>query len=301
MAIEPDTEPLDYDTVPLGEEVGPFRYLLPPDFNDRRLPTLGVHDKSCLLDVDGREVAEPSVLCGQHTWTLRRRFHWFGSVHAKCEIEYLLPVHVGSAIEVRSVIAEKYERRGGRYVVFLLETRRADGELACRVRNTMLLNFAEVQARRRQEAATRGAAAQPAPAVAAPGPLAAGAALVAGPLAFERQAMIDFFASDESVYGPHPSIHNDAGIAAKIGLGDIIAPGRYGIALMNGALLRLLGPAGLRGARYEVSILNNLVPGMRALAEARAAAAGQPGSLAFDCRDEVSGRMLLSGRLALGA
>lgn len=298
MTTAQTTQPLDFDNLPLGEVVGPFHYDIPTDFNARRLPTVGVTDRACTIDDDGREIAEPSVLCGQHTWTLRRRFHWFGSVHAKCDIEYLQPVHVGTAIEVTSTVSEKYERRGGRYVVFLLETRRPDGVLACRVRNTMLLNFAEVNAARRATAAGTITA----PVVAATAQETretAPASIVAGPFPFERQPMIDFFGSDESVYGPHPSIHNEGDIAARIGLDDIIAPGRYGIGLMNGALLRLMGPSAFRGTRYDVSILNNLAPGMRAVATATAQAS-EVGAFRFECRDEISGRALLSGSMQLG-
>ncbi|QQS13275.1 MAG: hypothetical protein IPK81_03205 [Rhodospirillales bacterium] len=104
------TEALDYDTAPIGETMGPFAYVVPVDFNRRRLPPLSVADASSLRDADGREIAEPSLLCGQHTWVGRQRYHWAGSVHAKCEAEFLEPVHVGSRIEVSLRIAGKYER-----------------------------------------------------------------------------------------------------------------------------------------------------------------------------------------------
>lgn len=294
------TQSLDYDTIPVGEVVGPFKYKIPADFNLKRLPTIGVRDRSCMVDAQGREIAEPSVLCGQHTWTLRRRFHWFGSVHAKCDIEYLGPVYVGSNIEVTSTVSEKYERRGGKYVVFLLETRRDDGQLACKVRNTVLLNFAEVHAARQSAVAGK-----PQPDIRSESREASGApaCISAGPFAFERQSMIDFFGSDEDVYGLHPSIHGDSAIAAKLGLKDIIAPGRYGIGLMNGALLRLFGPRALQGAHYDLSILNNLEPGMVANAVIRESDVGvdrERRVFRFDCKDQVSGKMLLSGGFSFG-
>lgn len=288
------TEALDYDTAPIGETMGPFAYVVPVDFNRRRLPPLSVADASSLRDADGREIAEPSLLCGQHTWVGRRRYHWAGSVHAKCEAEFLEPVHVGSRIEVSLRIGGKYERRGGRYVVFELETRNEGGALAARVRNTMLLNRAEAVAARAAAGRTGGRG--PDTATAPPG-----VSVALTPKRLERDELIAFFQAEEAVYGPHPSFHNDRDFAMRSGLPDIIAPGRYVIGLVNGMMFRLHGAAWLRGARYSVSILNNILPGLDATVRMDLLDTGAcaPRTFAISCGDALTGKALVSGTLTL--
>ena len=112
------TEPLVYETAPIGETVGPIRYTIPLDYNRRRLAAYSLPESAFL---PGRGLAEPSLLCGQHSWVMRQRFSWGGSVHAKCDIAFLRPIALGASIHVSCRLSGKYERRGGRYVVFTLD------------------------------------------------------------------------------------------------------------------------------------------------------------------------------------
>jgi hypothetical protein len=291
-------EPLLYETARIGETVGPFAYVVPEDFNRQRLASYAISDASFLDAPNGRAYAEPSFLCGQHSWVMRRRFSWDGSVHAKCDIAYLKPVHVGATIHVTGLISGKYERRGGRYVVFELQTADDDGDPVCRVENTMLLNFGEVMTLREHRREGIQAPAEPPPVE------TAGPALVLslGPKPLRRGDILRFFQAEEGVYGPHPSIHNSAGIAQAAGLADIIAPGRYSIGLLNCLFARTYGSHCMRGARYSVSFRQNLLPGIVVHVQASpggSVAASDTMSFTVGSRDAATDRIILSGTASL--
>jgi acyl dehydratase len=283
-------EPLTYDTAPIGEAVGPFAYTIAADYNRRRLAALGLAEDAFL---PGTGWAEPSLLCGQHSWVMRQRFSWQGSVHAKCEIALTKPVPLGARIHVTCRLAAKYERRGGRYVVFALETRDDGGELACHVENSMLLNFREVAARRRSEPSAgkpeASASADERPAL----------SIALGPKALRRDDIVDFFAAEEAVYGEHPSLHNRTEIAQAAGLPDVIAPGRYSLALMNCMFARLYGESWLAGARYSVTFLQNLLPGLQLRAAATLEGDGDALAFRIASIDEAMKRPVLSGTATL--
>ena len=284
------TEPLIYDTAPIGEAVGPVAYKIPLDYNRRRLASYSLAESAFLPDSG---FAEPSLLCGQHSWVMRKRFSWEGSVHAKCDIALLKPVALGARIHVSCRLSGKYERRGGRYVVFTLETHDDAGDLICSVDNSMLLNFREViEARRKSGSAARPQAAPPVsdqPAV----------RLLFGVKLLRHEDILDFFGAEESVYGPHPSLHNHKDIAQAAGLADIIAPGRYSIGLMNCMFTRFYGESWLSGARYSVTFLQNLLPGLRLQVEAAVSGDANTDGFGVASMDQVSNRAVLSGRASL--
>jgi acyl dehydratase len=282
-------EPLIYDTAPIGESVGPIAYTIPADYNRRRLAALGLAEDAFL---PGTGWAEPSLLCGQHSWVMRQRFSWQGSVHAKCDIALARPVALGARIHVTCRLAAKYERRGGRYVVFSLETRDDKGDPACHVENSMLLNFREVAARRRDETgASKPDATVPADGRPAP-------TIDFGPATLGHDDIVEFFAAEEAVYGPHPSLHNRKDIAQAAGLPDVIAPGRYSIALMNCMFARLYGVSWLSGTRYSVRFLQNLLPGLRLRATATAEGHGDAQAFRIASIDEIKKRPVLSGTVS---
>lgn len=287
----PGTEPLVYDSAPIGEAVGPISYTIPLDYNRRRLASYGLPEEAFL---PGSAWVEPSLLCGQHSWVMRQRFAWGGSVHAKCDIALLKPIALGARIHVTCRLSGKYERRGGRYGVFTLETRDDAGDLICQVDNAMLLNFREVIAARRAAGGETTAAAN-APAQTSDAPELQ---ISFGARTLGRDDILGFFAAEEAVYGVHPSLHNRADIARAAGLSDIIAPGRYSIGLMNCMFVRLYGEAWLSGARYSVTFLQNLLPGLRLQAQARGGAAGT-----FDIAsmDQTTNRPVLLGTASLKA
>jgi hypothetical protein len=84
-------EPLRYETIPIGQVVGPFAYVVPRDFNERRLAAFSGRDLSDCFAAEQGEFAEPSFLYGQHSWVMRKHFSWAGSVHAKCDVELEAP------------------------------------------------------------------------------------------------------------------------------------------------------------------------------------------------------------------
>lgn len=285
-------EPLTYDTAPIGEAVGPFAYTIPLDYNRRRLASYSLPEDAFL---PGRGFAEPSLLCGQHSWVMRKRFSWGGSVHAKCDIAFLKPVTLGARIHVTCRLSGKYERRGGRYVVFTLETHDDAGDLVCSVDNSMLLNFREVIEARRK-AGNQGR--PPTTPQAGDGPALR---LSFGVKTLSREDILTFFGAEESVYGEHPSLHNRTDLAEAAGLADIIAPGRYSIGLMNCMFARIYGERWLSGARYSVTFLQNLLPGLRLQAEAKAAENGNARGFGVVSLDQVSNRAALSGNASLEA
>jgi acyl dehydratase len=286
------TEPLVYETAPIGESVGPYTYVIPEDHNRRRLASYSLPESAFL---PGSGFAEPSLLCGQHSWVMRRRFSWGGSVHAKCDIALLKPVALGARIQVTCRLSGKYERRGGRYVVFTLKTHDEAGDLVCTVDNSMLLNFREVITARRNAS---GESKPPATVSAGDEPALR---LSFGPKTLEHEDILGFFAAEEAVYGAHPSLHNRHDIAQAAGLSDIIAPGRYSIGLMNCMFCAVYGERWLSGARYSVTFLQNLLPGLRLQAEATIATDGAARGFNIVSIDQVAGRPVLSGTASLAA
>jgi hypothetical protein len=288
------TEPLIYEAVQPGVTIGPDKYRLPSDFNVGRLASLGMTDRQCLLTADGREVAEPSILCGQHSWTFRNRYHWTGSVHAKCEVEFLAPTFVGTEISVTSYLVDKYERRGGRYVVLEMETRDENDRPTTRVRNTMLLNYADVRSKRNESAREVSDDQEPQES-------SLPVHMTLGPKRLGRDELIAYFNCEEQIYGPLPSIHNDASRAHKLGLPDIIAPGRYMLGLLYTALFRFHGTGWLQGSRFAVSIRNNVAPGLDVQLRNTylPASSGDRRNFSFDGRDEASDRPIVTGTFSL--
>lgn len=291
-------EPLRYETIPVGHLVGPIAHVVPRDFNQMRLAAFSGQDLSPCFKAGESEFAEPSFLYGQHSWVMRRHFSWAGSVHAKCDVELAAPVRPGDRIHVTGRIADRYERRGGRYAVFEMTTVDDDGRLICTVRNSMLLNFREVVTRRRETQADP-------PAASAPDPAKAGDPVLGvsfGPKLLTRDDILAFYAAEEQVYGPHASLHNDEAAAKAAGLADVIAPGRYSLGLMSCLLGGLQRGRWLRGARFSVVFLRNLLPGvvLRATAIPGSSLMGRPATT-FDitCMDERSGLPVLSGTAEL--
>ena len=286
------TEPLRYNTAPIGESVGPITYTIPPDHNRQRLAAYLLPEDAFL---PGTKWTEPSLLCGQHSWVMRRRFSWEGSVHAKCDIAFLKPVALGARIHVTCSLSGKYERRGGHYVVFRLETHDDAGNLVCSVDNSMLLNFRDV-IEARHKAAVSG---RPQPDAKAAPHDAPAVQLSLGPKTLRHEDILGFFAAEEAVYGPHPSLHNRKDIAQGAGLADIIAPGRYSIGLMNCMFARLYGEGFLSGTRYSVTFLQNLLPDLRLQAQARPNGDGPARGFDIVSMDQVSNRPVLSGTVSL--
>lgn len=285
-------EPLRYETIPVGHVVGPMAYVVPRDFNHRRLASFSGQDLSECFRAEESEFAEPSFLYGQHSWVMRRHFSWAGSVHAKCDVALEAPVRPGDRIHVTGRIADKYERRGGRYAVFEMTTVDDDERPICTVRNSMLLNFREVATRRRE---TRADPSSPS----APGPAKPGNPLLSvsfGPKPLTRDDILTFYAAEEQVYGPHASLHNDEALAKAAGLADIIAPGRYSLGLMSCLLGGLHRDRWLPGARFSVAFLRNLLPGVVLCATA---VPRERSSLDITCMDERSGLPVLSGTAEL--
>jgi len=294
-------EPLRYETIPIGQVVGPFAYVVPLDFNERRLAAFSGRDLSDCVTAEHGDFAEPSFLYGQHSWVMRKHFSWAGSVHAKCDVDLEAPVRPGATIHVTGRIADKYERRGGRYAVFEMTTIDDSGQLVCTVRNSMLLNFREVVTRRRETQADPPTASESLPTDKAVDP---GLAVSFGPKLLARDDILKFYAAEEQVYGPHASLHNDEAAAKAAGLADIIAPGRYSLGLVSCMLGGLYRDRWLPGARFSVVFLRNLLPGVvlraSAIARERSSVIGQPaGTLDITCMDERSGLPVLSGTAQL--
>jgi hypothetical protein len=225
---------------------------------------------------------------------MRQRFSWGGSVHARCEIAFLKPVALGARIHVGCRLSGKYERRGGRYVVFTLETHDDAGDLVCSVDNSMLLNFREVITARRNAGGDSTPPASALPAVDEPA-----LQFSIGPKTLRHDDIVGFFAAEEAVYGPHPSLHNRQDIAQAAGLSDIIAPGRYSIGLMNCMFCAVYGESWLYRARYSVTFLQNLLPGLRLQAQAKAAGDGMARSFELASMDQVANRPVLLGTASL--
>lgn len=131
---------LDWDTLTVGDVLGPFVYDVSAD-RTRRLRA-AIHDHT-LERIGGVEVAPPALLTFAfvqlvETWRAPRP----GTVHASQELELLAPVRVGALLTVTGVLVAMYLRRGRRF--FQIEASAVDDRTVEVARSVTLVVYPEV-------------------------------------------------------------------------------------------------------------------------------------------------------------
>jgi hypothetical protein len=123
-----DKPPLDFDTVAVGDDFGSLDYVLTAE----------------KMELYRRAVSDPgaafaTIASKDYAVLLRTRFELGRVVNAKHESRYFRPPEIGSQITTSGRLADKYERRGHRFIV--METTSTDeaGEVLVVSRTTLML------------------------------------------------------------------------------------------------------------------------------------------------------------------
>ena len=129
-------------------------------------------------------------------------------VHAKCEVKFLKPVFPDTHITVTAEVVDKYERRGGHYVVFQMVTMNEEKEEVARVRNTMLLNLREVLEYKKKMTTHKTKTEEVEKGMPTPGGLTPKLLISFGPKEIKREDILLFFQTEEAIYGEEIPKHS---------------------------------------------------------------------------------------------
>lgn len=215
-----------------GDVLGEYRYELTPEFVDRHLratdqqPCMeGRYAPVSLLAADGVNLAE-------QFWNIS------SSVHAAQSLSILARPRLGDTLLVRGEVAEKFVRKGRRYVVSETSTQDASGALVARGRTTGVLVYAEGEAEAEE--------------VRAPEPEArnTGDGTLLGPLVREMtDEKMRLYEAPGDV-----SLHTDDSIARQVGLPAAIATGTLFMAYVFDLLQQSYGPEAMPGLEVDLRI-----------------------------------------------
>lgn len=177
-------------------------------------------------------------------WYLQNRY---GNLHAKQEWWLFQPILVGEAVTLRSVIANRYIKRGRDYVVNEVTISGGDGSIRARVatHQSFLLDDGfqgtVVDASRERQAGRRFEVEAP-------------DVLEALPSADKQvdQAMCDAYS------GPGRNYHNDKEEANKLGFPEIVVQGTMSTCFISEIMTRRFGEGWWRGGRMSVNFVNVL-------------------------------------------
>lgn len=108
-----------YDALEVGQELPPMEVRITPEVQGRYLlATEDTHPWYWKGSPFGGPLALPVILEDAVLGLLRRHFRLpLGHIHARQETEFLRPVPLGCTVRLVGRVAEKYEKRGRRYVV----------------------------------------------------------------------------------------------------------------------------------------------------------------------------------------
>jgi hypothetical protein len=137
---------LNYD-VPVGTEFGPFEHPLDATAMDMYLKGSGNVHPWHREGSSYRPVIAPPGMLGNLTLRLIDSMYILqtGTLHAKQELEFHHPVRLDGKLISRGRIADKYERRGRKWIVFEADFSDGEGKLlaSSRVVLTLALPLAE--------------------------------------------------------------------------------------------------------------------------------------------------------------
>lgn len=134
-----------WDRVPVGDRMGPLPLELSREEQEIRLDALDNHHPWYRQTSPyGPPVFFPIFLQALYYDLRGSKYVWHRSVAAKMQIETLRPCDPSTRFTGTLEVVDKYERRGGRYLVTETCIHDEEGNLVARIRNTTLLNPTEV-------------------------------------------------------------------------------------------------------------------------------------------------------------
>ncbi len=225
-------EKVPFEDLEPGDSLGEYRYELTPELVDRheratdQAPCVeGRYAPVSLLAADGVNLAEQS-------WDIS------SSVHAAQSLTIFARPRLGDTLLVSGVVAEKFVRKGRRYVVSETRTLDAAGGEVARGRTTGVLVYSEGEAEGEGERA------------ADPAPVSSGEGETLGPLVREMTT------EKMRLYEPpgDVSLHTDDSIARQVGLPAAIATGTLFVAYVFDLLQQSYGPEAMLGTEVDLRI-----------------------------------------------
>jgi hypothetical protein len=123
-----DKPPLDFDTLAVGDTFGPLDYVLTQE----------------KMELYRRAVSDPqaafaTIASKDYAVLLRTRYDLGRVVNAKHESRYSRPPEIGALIRTSGRLADKYERRGHRFIVMETTSREGADEVLVESRTTLML------------------------------------------------------------------------------------------------------------------------------------------------------------------
>lgn len=130
-------------TVVIGEELGRREISVTRDLVTTCMGAIeSARDWYCGDSPWGGSIAPPTFFDNDTLRLLDQRYERFGSIHARQSWEFLRAVHLGERVTVVVRVVDKFEKRGGDYVVMELVASDAQGRVVCRGLHTSLVTLA---------------------------------------------------------------------------------------------------------------------------------------------------------------
>lgn len=130
-------------TIAVGEELGRREIAVTGDLVATCAGAIeSARDWYCGESPWGGPIAPPTFFDNDTLRLLDERYERFGSIHARQSWEFLRAVKLGERITVIVRVVDKFEKRGGDYVVMELVALDAQGSPVCRGLHTSLVTLA---------------------------------------------------------------------------------------------------------------------------------------------------------------
>lgn len=215
-----------------GDSLGECRYVLTQEFVGRHLRA--TDQEPCVEE----RYAPVSILAADGVNLAEQFWDLSSSVHAAQSLSIFARPRLGESLIVRGEVAEKFVRKGRRYVVSETWTQDASGAQVARGRTTGVLVYAEGEGE-----AEGGRPPEPEPPASRDGKLL-------GPLVREMTA------EKMRLYEPpgDVNLHTDDAIARQVGLPAAIATGTLFMAYVFDLLQRSYGPEAMVGTEVDLRI-----------------------------------------------
>jgi acyl dehydratase len=173
----------------------------------------------------------------------------FGNLHAKQEWELFHPIMVGDRVTARSLIQDRYVKRGREYVVNEVTYFSPDGRVLMRGRTHQSFLMDEsaqepVAGREREKTPGRGSESGVGPHIEELPPL-------------PKTVTVEM---SQKFSGPSKNYHTDREEARKLGFPDIVVQGMLSICFLSELLTNRFGEGWYRGGRVTVNLVNVLWP-----------------------------------------
>jgi len=234
--------------IPVGLDLGGHEYEITPELV--REYSAGVDDHHAWYagpSAFGGSVA-PALILHSEVYKFGRWYlpNIWGNLHARQEFELFAPIPVGEGVSTRSLIVDRYMKRGRDYVVNEVQVLDAGGRLLSRGRTHQ--SFV-------QERPQEGAAVDKEREKRSDRRFETGAGAYEEEIApLEKTVTLEMCRT----FSAGKSYHNDAEEAKKLGFPDIVVQGMMPVCFLSELMTRRFGEGWYAGGRMDVRLVNVL-------------------------------------------